>query len=227
MNIGVLGTGVVGRALSGKLAALGHDVMVGTRDVARTLATTEPGRYGNPPFSEWQEGHPAVKLGTFAEAAAFGELLVNATNGAASLPDLEAAGAANLRGKTLIDISNPLDFSRGMPPSLFVCNTDSLAEQIQRAFPELKVVKTLNTVNALVMVDPRQVAGGDHDMLMCGNDPGAKAQVADLLKNEFGWKSVIDLGDLSAARGMEMYLPLWIQLMGTLNTPLFNLKFVK
>jgi predicted dinucleotide-binding enzyme len=227
MNIGVLGTGVVGRALSGKLAALGHGVMVGTRDVARTLATTEPGRYGNPPFSEWQEGHPAVKLGTFAEAAAFGELLVNATNGAASLPDLEAAGAANLRGKTLIDISNPLDFSRGMPPSLFVCNTDSLAEQIQRAFPELKVVKTLNTVNALVMVDPRQVAGGDHDMLMCGNDPGAKAQVADLLKNEFGWKSVIDLGDLSAARGMEMYLPLWIQLMGTLNTPLFNLKFVK
>jgi hypothetical protein len=207
MNFGVLGTGIVGRTVGGKLVALGHEVMIGTRDVARTVAVTQPDRRGTPLLSAWLKENPKMRLGTFAQAAAHGEILVNATAGTGSLEALRQAGETNLNGKVLIDISNPLDFSRGMPPTLSVSNTDSVAEQIQRAFPAVKVVKTLNTVNAYLMVGPGQVAGADHTIFLSGNDAGAKAQVADVLRS-FGWKDILDLGDIATARGPEMYLPL-------------------
>jgi hypothetical protein len=191
------------------------------------LARTQPDVYGNPPFSVWHKQNPKVQLGSFAEAAAFGEIIVNATAGGASLDALKAASAANLNGKILMDIANPLDFSKGMPPALSVSNTDSLGEQIQRVFPGVKVVKTLNTMNALVMVNPRQVAAGDHHVFVSGNDADAKAQVIHLLRNGFGWKQVIDLGDITTARGAEMLLPIWVRLFGVLQTPMFNFKVVR
>ena len=161
MRLGVLGTGVVGKTITARLAGLEHEVMVGTRDPEATLSRTEPDQFGNPPFSDWQQEHPAVELGTFGEVAAYGEMVVNATSGVVSLEALEMAGEENLNGKILIDISNPLDFSQGMPPTLSVSNTDSLGEQIQRRFPEAKVVKTLHTMNAYLMVDPAQLAATD------------------------------------------------------------------
>jgi predicted dinucleotide-binding enzyme len=228
MRIGILGTGVVGQALAAKLAEGGHEVTVGTRDPAATLARDEPHPvYGSPPFSVWSEQHPDVKLASFADAAAHGELVVNASAGGASLDALRLAGEPNLDGKVLIDIANALDFSQGPPPSLLVANTDSLAERIQRAFPAVRVVKALNTMNALLMANPRQLADGDHTVFVCGDDPEAKALVTRLLTEGFGWREVIDLGDLSAARATEMVLPIWLRLMGALRTPAFNLKVVR
>lgn len=224
MKIGILGTSMVGQAISGKLAALGHDIMLGTRDVNQTLARNEPHPYGLPSFSSWYQEQTAIKLGTFAEAAAHGEMIMNATNGLASVAVLKSIDSADLNGKVLIDIANPLDFTQGNPPPLSVSNTDSLGEQIQKAFPELKVVKTLNTVTAALMVDPGQLADGDHTLFISGDDAEAKAQVTDFLKHEFGWKDVIDLGDISTARGSEMYLALWLRLWGSLGTGLFNVK---
>src|SRR5258706_15703567 len=226
MKIGLLGTGPVGQSVAAKLAEVGHQVFVGTRDPAATLARTDNDRFGNPPFKVWREKHPKIEVGTFAQAAAHGELVVNATGGGVSIEVLEAAGAKNLTGKILVDISNPLDFSKGMPPSLSVCNTDSLAEQIQRAFPEAKVVKTLNTVNAFLMVAPRQLADGDHTIFMSGNDGEAKKTVSKLLES-FGWRDVVDLGDITTARGVEMILPIWVRLMGALKTPMFSFKLVR
>jgi predicted dinucleotide-binding enzyme len=225
MRIGVLGTGIVGQTIAGRLAELGDEVMVGTREPDRTLRREEPDAMGNPPFRVWQEQHPEVKLGTFAEAAAHGEVLVNATAGGTSIDALAQAGAANLGGKLLLDVANALDFSHGMPPSLLVANTDSLGEQIQRAFPDAKVVKALNTMTAAVMVNPDAVANGDHHVFICGNDAGAKAQVTELL-DRFGWRNMIDLGDITAARATEMVLPIWLRVMGALRTPMFNFKVV-
>jgi hypothetical protein len=199
---------------------------VGTRDVDKTLAHAEPDFMGNPPFKVWYQQNPQARLGSFAEAAGFGEIIFNCTSGGASLEALKMAGESNLNGKVLIDIANPLDFSKGMPPTLSVCNTDSLGEQIQRAFPQVRVVKSLNTMNANVMVNPSLLAG-DHDVFVSGNDATAKAQVTDILKSWFGWKSVIDLGDITTARGVEMTLPIWLSLFGALQTPLFNFKIVK
>lgn len=227
MKIGILGTGMVAQALGGKLASLGHEVMIGTRDVAKTLERSEKDAYGNPPFREWHREISNVKLEDFTQTAAFGEVVINATAGSASLAALEFAGAPHLNGKILIDVANPLDFSHGMPPSLVVCNTDSLGEQIQRNFPEVKVVKTLNTMNALLMVNPAQVANGDHHIFVSGNDQAAKDKVSGYLKEWFGWKHVIDLGDITAARGTEMILPIWVRLMSALQTPMFNFKIVK
>lgn len=226
-KIGVLGTGVVGQTLAAKLVELGHDVVVGTRDVAETMAHTEPGRYGLPPVSAWLQQHPGVRLGTFAEAAAHRELVINAASGMGSLPALQQAGADNLAGKILLDISNPLDFSQGMPPTLSVSNTDSLGEQIQRAFPAAKVVKTLNTITAALMIDPRQLGDGNHTLFVSGNDASAKAQVTRWLAEWFGWQHVIDLGDITTARGTEMYLPLWLRMMGALGTPMINIQVVR
>ena len=214
-RFGVLGTGSVGRTLASKLVSLGHDVMMGSRQA------------GNEQAVEWAKAAGQLASeGTFADAAAFGETVVNATAGGASLDALAAAGVENLAGKVLIDISNPLDFSRGMPPSLVVCNTDSLGEQIQRAFPETSVVKALNTVNADIMVDP-SIVPGSHTIFLCGDDAGAKAMVAGLLQS-FGWPAddVMDLGELAAARGMEMYLPLWLRLYGAVGTARLNVKVV-
>jgi predicted dinucleotide-binding enzyme len=227
MKVGVLGTGMVGQALAGKLAALGHDVAVGTRDPQETLARTESDFLGNPPFATWLDAHAGVRLGTPVEVAAEAELIVNATNGAGSVAMLESAGEQNLAGKVLVDVTNPLDASHGMPPTLIVCNTDSLGEQIQRRFPEARVVKTLNTMNCQVMVDPAKVPG-EHDVFVCGEDADAKHQVIELLES-FGWSAerVIDLGGISSARGTEMYLALWVRLLGALGTGHFNISVVR
>jgi len=226
MKIGVLGTGTVGRAIASKLAELGHAVLVGTRDPAATLSRTDPDMYGNPPFKVWREKHPKVELGTFAQAAAHGELVVNATAGGVSIEALEAAGETNLAGKIVVDLANPLDFSRGMPPSLSVCNTDSLGEQIQRAFPRSKVVKTLNTMNAHLMVGPGQLADGAHTVFVSGNDAAAKGTVTKLLES-FGWKDIVDLGDITTARGTEMMLPIWVRVFGATKSPMFSFKLVR
>lgn len=226
MRIGVLGTGVVGRTLAGKLEERGQDVVMGSRDPSALAGRTEPDPMGNESFADWHRKHPVVRLATFAESAAHGEMIVNATAGAASLDALRAAGEDNLEGKVLIDVSNPLDFSGGFPPSLFVSSTDSLAEGIQRAFPRARVVKSLNTVTAAVMVDPSMVAGGEHAAFVSGDDHAAKEQVTSLLRDQFGWRHVIDLGDITSARAAEMYLPLWLRLMGVLETPMFNVSIV-
>lgn len=213
MRIGVLGTGTVGRTIASKLVELGHEVTMGSRS-----AESEALR-------EWvAETGGGAGGGTFAEAAAAGELLFNCTAGGASLDALGEAGAANLAGKVLVDVANPLDFSRGMPPTLSVCNDDSLGERIQAAFPDARVVKALNTVNASVMVDPGRVPG-EHSVFVCGEDAGAKAEASALLQS-FGWPAdaVIDLGGIDGARGVEMYLPLWLRLMGALGTPTFNIE---
>ena len=195
MRIGVLGSGNVGQTIAGKLAELGHDVRTGTR-------------------SE----------GTYQDAAAHGELVFNCTAGTGSLEALRAAGEEELRGKVLVDVANPLDFSKGMPPTLSVCNDDSLGEQIQREFPDARVVKALNTLTASAMVDP--IEGSN--LFVCGDDAAAKEQVVALL-GEIGWpaESVLDLGGIEAARGMEMYLPLWLGMMGALGTPAFNIAIVR
>jgi 8-hydroxy-5-deazaflavin:NADPH oxidoreductase len=226
MKIAVLGTGTVGRTLAGKLLELGHEVVVGTRDPQATVARSETDAMGNPPFSAWHAEHPSVRLATFAEAAEQADLVVNATNGGVSIDVLNEAGAPNLAGKVLLDIANPLDFSQGFPPSLFVKDTDSLAEQIQRAFPAARVVKSLNTMTAALMVDPARVGGGDHSTFVSGDDDEAKRIVVDLLTS-LGHTDVIDVGDLSTARGTEMLLPIWVRLMGALDTPYFNFKIVR
>ena len=226
MKIAVLGTGMVGRALAGRTASLGHDVAIGTRDPEATLARTDSDAMGNPPFSVWHADHDDVALLPFADAAAHGELVINATSGGRSLEVLQLAGAQSLAGKVLIDIANPLDFSAGFPPTLSVKDTDSLAEQIQRALPDTKVVKALNTLNAVLMVEPTALAGGDHSIFVSGDDQDAKAIVTELLRS-FGWTDIIDLGDLSTARGTEMLLPIWLRLMNALGTPAFNFKIVR
>jgi len=226
VRFGILGTGIVGKTFAARLDELGHDVVIGTREPAETLSRTEPDAYGNPLFSAWQQEHSEVKLGTFGEAAAHSEMIVNATAGVASLDALELAGEANLNGKVLMDIANALDFSQGMPPTLSVSNTDSLGELIQRRFPEVKVVKTLNTMNAYLMVDPAQLAGADHTVFVSGDDAEAKATVIELLRS-FGWADIIDLGDISTARGAEMILPIWLRLLGALQNPIFNFKIVR
>jgi predicted dinucleotide-binding enzyme len=225
MQIAVLGTGMVGRALAGRLHDLGHTVVVGTRDPQATLARAEPDGMGNPPFSVWHAAHPGVGLATFADAAGAADLVVNATSGGVALDVLHLAGAENLAGKVLLDISNPLDFSAGFPPTLFVKDTDSLGEQIQRAFPDAKVVKTLNTLTAALMVEPKRL-GESSTVFVSGDDAEAKAVVTGILES-FGHDDVIDLGGLETARGTEMLLPVWLRLMGALGTAQFNIKIVR
>jgi hypothetical protein len=217
----------VGQTLAAKLDSIGHDVTIGTRDVTGTLARDANDTFGNPPYKVWAAAHPKVRLDTMANAAARGEVVMNALSGAGALAGLALAGEANLAGKIVLDVSNPLDFSNGMPPSLLVSNTDSLGEQIQRRFPAARVVKTLNTVNAYLMVDPRQLAEGDHTMFVSGNDPEARRQVAGWLTEWFGWRDVIDLGDITTARGTEMLLPLWVRTWGALKTPMFSFRVVR
>lgn len=225
MDIAVLGTGSVGRTIAGRLAELGHAVVVGTRDPEATLARTEPDQMGNPSFASWRGEHPGVGLATFAEAAAGADLVVNASSGTATLDVLALAGADNLAGKLLVDIANPLDFSAGFPPTLSVKDTDSLGEQVQRTYPDTKVVKTLNTLTASLMVDPRSL-GASSTVFVSGEDAGAKATVVGLLES-FGHDDVIDLGGIETARGTEMLLPIWLRLMGALGTAQFNVKVVR
>ena len=227
MKIGIFGTGIVGQTLAGALAAKGHDVMIGTRDPQATMQRESASGATRTPFREWHAQHPSVKLGTFADAARHGEALLNATSGSGAMPALEGAGAEALGDKILLDVSNPLDFSKGFPPTLTVCNTDSLAEQLQRAFPRVRLVKTLNTTTAALMVNPAAVGGGDHTMFVAGNDADAKAKVQRWLGEWFGWRDVIDVGDVTNARGTEMLLPIWTRLYGTLGSPMFNFKIVR
>jgi predicted dinucleotide-binding enzyme len=213
MRIGVLGTGAVGRRIATKLFELGHEVTMGSRSA------------GSEALQEWvREAGDGRRGGTFAEAASAAELVFNCTSGEVSLEVLAGAGAENLAGKILVDVANPLDFSQGMPPTLTVCNDDSLGERIQAAFPEAKVVKALNTVNNQVMTEPGRLPGA-HNVFVCGEDEAAKVAVGELLQ-EFGWapEQIVDLGGIAAARGAEMYLPLWLCLMGSLGTADFNIQ---
>ena len=211
MRIGILGTGIVGKTLGARLTKLGHEVRMGSRAAGGEKARV------------WvKETGSKSSEGTFADAAAHGQMIFNCTPGTVSLDALKAAGAQNLQGKVLVDVSNPLDFSKGMPPTLSVCNTDSIGEQIQRAFTTAKVVKSLNTVTVAVMVEPSLIPGV-HTMFVSGNDAKAKAEVIDLLKTGFGWKEVMDLGDITGARAQEMYLPLWVRLFTKLKTPNLNI----
>lgn len=226
-NIGILGTGVVGRTIGAKLMTLGYGVTIGTRDVSKTMAKTERNQYGGPPYSEWHKQNPKITLGSFAEAAKFGEIIVNATNGGAAIEALRLAMPDNLKGKTVIDISNPLDFSKGMPPTLLpqYSNTTSLAEEIQKTFPDANIVKTLNIVNCEVMVNPKK-SNGDPTMFVAGNSASAKDEAKSLLK-QFGWSDIIDLGDIVGARGMEMLLPVWVRLWGVTQSGYFGFKVVR
>ncbi len=228
MNIGILGSGGVARTIAGKLLGLDQHVMVSARDL--TSAKTSAGQAlssTNDWVAERQRAGQAASAGTFQEAAEFGEIVFNCTAGSGTFAAVEAAGQASFAGKILVDLANPLDFSRGMPPTLTVCNETSLAEALQAALPEAKVVKALNTVNDQVMVNPALLPG-DHDMFVAGNDQEAKVWVREtLLMDWFGWKIVHDLGDITAARGMEMYLPLWLRLWGTFGHGYFNLHLTQ
>ncbi len=210
MRLAILGTGSVGQTLGTAFAAAGHDVVLGTRDPEATRA-----RDG------WSS---ELALATYADAAVSAEVLVTAVSGTAALEVLAAAG--DIAGKVVLDVSNPLDFSQGFPPTLSVANTDSLAEQLQRAFPAARVVKALNTLTASLMVDPRSLAGGEHSIFVAGDDESARAVVSGLLR-ELGWSDVVEFGALEAARGLEMWLPLWLRLMGALGTANFNIKVVR
>jgi predicted dinucleotide-binding enzyme len=214
-RIAVLGTGMVGQTVGSKLVEVGHDVTMGSRES------------GNEKAVEWASGAgERAGEGSFADAAAFGELVINATAGSASLDALDQAGAENLAGKVLWDIANQLDFSSG-ELRLTVPVNDSLAEQIQRAHPGAQVVKALNTVNANVMVNPASL-GEETNLFVCGNERAAKARVIEILET-FGWLSgdILDLGDISSARGMETYLLLWVPMMQALGTPAFNVRIVR
>jgi 8-hydroxy-5-deazaflavin:NADPH oxidoreductase len=225
MKVGIIGAGSVGQAIAAKLIQNGHDVRLGIRNPSPAELAKE--RMMARPLTAWQKD-TGGKVTTFAEAAAHGELVINATSGGVSIEALKAAGASNLKGKILIDIANPLDFSKGMPPSLLPAynHGTSLGEEIQKAFPETHVVKTLNTVSNAVMIEPSLVKG-DHDLFIAGNSADAKKTVTDFLRNEFKWYSVIDLGDIVGARATEHLLPIWIRLWGTLGTASFNIKVVK
>lgn len=216
MRIGVLGTGMVGQAIGTKLVDLGHEVAMGSREAGHENAVA------------WVEGAgEKATEGSFADAAGHGELVINCTSGVASLAALGAAGEENLSGKTLVDVANPLDASQGFPPTLAFCNDDSLGERIQAAFPASNVVKTLNTMNCQVMVEPTRVPG-EHAVFVSGEDEGAKREVNDLLES-FGWpeERIIDLGGIRTARGTEMYLPLWLSLYGRLGTGDFNIGVLR
>jgi hypothetical protein len=230
MKIAIIGTGIVGKTIASKLAELNHDVMMGTRNVSDKLASTATDNYGNPPFGEWIKTNSKIKLGSFAEAAAFGELVVNATNGSNSITALILAGTKNLAGKVLIDIANPLDFSNGMPPSLLpgLNNTNSLAEEIQKTFPDTMVIKTLNTMWCGLMVNPNLVGNGDHINFISGNNAEAKNKVIKLL-NQFGWldKNILDIGDITGARATESMLPIWLKVMGVTKNGAFNFRLVR
>ena len=226
-HIGILGTGVVAQTIAPKLVELGYQVTIGTRNVTKTLAQSERNLYGGPPFKEWHKQNQKVKIGTFSDAAESGDIIFNCIKGDAVLNALKLFEAEIVNGKTVVDISNPLDFSKGMPPSLVpeLINTNSLAEEIQRRLPGANVIKALNIVNCEIMVNPRK-SGGDPTMFVAGNSPKAKEEVKNILK-QFGWTDIIDLGDLNGARGMEMMMPIWLRVWGATQNGYFGFKIVR
>lgn len=217
MKIAVFGTGMVGDTIGSRLIELGHQVMMGSRSATNEKAKAFVAKHAT-----------GASAGTYAEAAAFGEMIFNCTKGDGSIEALRLAGQA-INAKVLIDVANPLDFSKGMPPSLLptLSNTNSLGEEIQKIFPQVKVVKTLNTMWCGLMVNPAMIGGGDHTNFICGNDADAKANVKSLL-NEFGWKNenLLDLGDITNARGTEAVLPIWLRVWGATQNGAFNFKIV-
>jgi len=223
MKIGIIGSGVVAQTLATKLIGLGHDVVLGTRDPdkldePKTFAVT---------LRQWREKtENRGKIATFKEAAAHGDVLINATSGTVSIEALRLAAAGEVGPKVLIDAANELDFSKGVPPGALASQERCLAEKIQSTFPNLRVVKSLNTIGAPVMVDPQALGGGDHTVFVSGNDAEAKLTVTTLLR-AFGWTDVLDLGDLSSARGPEMYMAMWIRLWGATGTGQLNIKVVR
>jgi 8-hydroxy-5-deazaflavin:NADPH oxidoreductase len=226
MKIAVLGSGFAGRTLAAGLSDLGHDVVIGTRDPVATAGRHEADRMGNAGYSVWAESHPTVGLASFADAATDADLFVNATAGAGSIPALNAVGAAKLAGRVLIDVSNPLEFSHGFPPNLFVKDTDSLGERIQREFPGARVVKTLNTMVGDVFTSPKSIAGGEHTVFVSGDDADAKRTVHELL-TDFGWTDIIDLGPLTTARATEMMVQLRLLVMTSIGTHRSNVKIAR
>ena len=215
MKIGILGTGTVGQTLGDKFIQLGHQVLMGSRNGSNEKRVEWAARNGD-----------KASHGTFSEAAAFGEIVFNCIKGEGALAALEITGSEKLAGKILVDVSNPLDFSRGMPPSLFVCNTESLGEQIQQKLPDTSVIKAFNTLNAELMVNPGNLPD-EHDLFICGNNENDKEKFKAFLMNELGWKSIIDLGGIESARGMEMILPLWINIYSNFQSANFNFKIVR
>jgi predicted dinucleotide-binding enzyme len=217
MKIAVLGTGNVGDTLASKLIEVGHSVMMGSRTADNEKAQAFVAKHNG-----------LGNAGTFSDAAAFGEIIFNCTAGVASIEALKFAGENNLNGKIIVDIANPLDFSNGMPPTLAICNSNSLGEEIQNTFPQAKVVKALNTMWCGLMVNPTLINGDDHDTFVCGNDASAKEEVKKILQS-FGWaeKNIHDLGDITKARGTEMYLPLWLSIYGSTKNGTFNIKIVR
>ena len=225
MKVGIFGTGDVGKTLGAALVHRGHDVMLGTHDVAKKMA--EKASEDSISFREWLSKNKKIHLGDFAEAGAHGEILMNATAGHGSIEALSKLKPPEVNDKILIDVSNALAPWGHGRVEMFVANTDSLAERIQRAHPGLRVVKALNTVSAHLMVNPAGLAGGDHDVFVAGDDGQARERVSRFLREEFGWRTVIDLGDLAAARGLEMMIMVWVKVWESLGTADFNFKIVR
>jgi 8-hydroxy-5-deazaflavin:NADPH oxidoreductase len=227
MKIAVLGTGMVGQALAAALVEKGHKVMIGTRDVAMSMASTAPNGFGMPAFGEWYKAHKDISVGTFKDAAAFGELIINASNGSSSLDTLKLAKLESVGNKTLLDVANDLDFSKGMPPRSGATDApgSSIAEKIQAAYPNIHVVKSLNTMSAFVMVNPA-VVPGDSTVFLSGDNADAKKQVHAILAS-FGWTDILDLGGIATARGVEMLMPIWLSIFGTFGKPAYNFKIVR
>ncbi len=226
MKVAVLGTGMVGQTFAQKLASQGHQVMMGTRNVK----DTKDRQTSNNNFGEWLQKNPDVNLGTFADAVSFGEIVFNVLNGGGVKDAINACNKSDFDEKIIIDISNPLDFSKGFPPTLSegLNNSNSLGEEIQTTLPNAKVVKTLNTMNCNIMVDPSSVNGGKHTNFICGNNAEAKEQVKSIL-NSFGWdnENILDLGDISNARGTEGIVPLWARIYNATQTATFNFQIMK
>lgn len=227
MKIGILGTGMVGRAFAARFSSLGHDIVLGTRDVKKTLARTESDFKGTVAYAQWADRHPGISLNSFAEACERSELVINATAGSQTLMALEASGSENLIDKVILDLALPLDYSQGRPPYLAFANDDSLGEQIQRTLPRSRVVKALNTMSMTIMLNPKLLPS-KHNVFMSGDDEGAKSVVKSLL-GDLGWEadSIIDLGDIRTARSTEMYANLLFRIAKTMGTYDFNIALVR
>jgi 8-hydroxy-5-deazaflavin:NADPH oxidoreductase len=219
MRVAVLGTGGVGRTLATAIAEAGDEVVIGTRDPGASLSTSTELR-------TLLDTHKSTCVWTFDEAAVGADLAMLCVSGTSAV-EVATIAAPSLEGTVLIDLTNPLDFSGGFPPRLTVCNTDSLGEQVQRAAPAARVVKAFNTMAVEVMVAPGRVAGGEHDLFVCGEDAAAKTEVARFARERFGWESIVDLGGIEAARGTEMYLALWTRALAALGTREFNIRLVR
>jgi len=215
-KIGIFGTGVVGNSIGTKLVQLGYSVMMGSRTASNEKANAWVAANGK-----------NASAGTFNDTADFGDIIFNCTRGDATLEVFKQAGIDRLNNKVIVDIRNPLDFSKGMPPSLIpeFSNTNSLAEEIQKLLPAARVVKTLNIVNCEVMVNPRK-SGGDPTMFISGNDTAAKEKVKGIL-NQFGWTDIIDLGDVTTSRGTEMLLPIWLRIYMATGNGYFAFKIIR